>query len=455
MSHKEEQDKLLSTIVDKMFFEPWKNRDSESFTGLELIVSRKCNLKCKYCYYTNHGKELIPDELDNDTQKMLSNVSTLLQSLASHGIYPPSLSIFGGEALSISTYSQLFDTLYQFCSEAARSGKKTSIGFPTNTVLLLNDAYRELLVKQYTRFQRINAEISYSVSTDGKYCDPLSRPTAAGNDPYDNNYYKTVRAFSKEVHAGFHPMIAPENIGAWKKNLDWYMDYIFNNVESGAFYLLEVRNDNWTDQNLIDLREFVLYLGQKLLALYGTKEALATDLLARGSIFNMYRSYSTILNRGLTCSLQTQLYLRAADMAVVPCHRLSYPEYISGYLDPSTLELSAENVEVYIAELQANKLQLPQCATCDINYLCSGPCLGANVETTGTLFTPAPTMCRMEHTLQLSLIESFMDIGIIDSIIEALKQGTLIKNQEHYYKHALAQVLRLKGLIEGVTKNEE
>lgn len=416
MTFQEENDFIFNNLLDSYFFKGWRNGDSTK--SVEFIIRRKCNLACKYCYYTNHGKELIPDSLD-DVNTSITNVKRILDFFKEHKIYPRDFSIFGGEDIKQSQYLWLFDILYDYCKSL---GGKKSISFPMNPIFLMNDSYYQMLIEQKKQFEEIGTYISYSISTDGKYCDPYSRPAVNGANIYTDAYYERVAQFARETNSGFHPMIAAENIKYWIENFDWYINFlkeIYPEDYISALYLLDVRNDNWTEEHLADLRKLILHIGRYLGGTLKPDELM--HRLSRSSVFNLYNIGASIVGRGLTCSLQSILHIRCADASIVSCHRLSYQDLLGGKFDFEKNHIEALNHSVYLATLQVNYKNMPVCNSCDINTFCNGSCLGANREATGSMFVPSPSMCRMKKVLRLAMIESFKELGIYDRLLVNLK----------------------------------
>ena len=64
--NQQENDILLNNFVKNTFYKSWKNENKfVNFSHSELILSAKCNLSCKYCYYNRYGDQLYPEEITN------------------------------------------------------------------------------------------------------------------------------------------------------------------------------------------------------------------------------------------------------------------------------------------------------------------------------------------------------------------------------------------------------
>jgi len=438
MTFEEENDLLFNNLLEKYFFAGWRNGDKDK--AVEFIIRRKCNLACKYCYYTNHGKELVPDD---DIEKAINNVHEILYYFKSHHIYPRTFSIFGGEAVTADQYERLFDILYDYCKDV--DGDKL-IGFPMNPLFLSNTYYENLLVTQQKRFEEIQTRVGFSVSTDGKYCDPISRPTVDNRDDvYTDEYYDRVARFAKDTQTGFHPMIAAENISHWIENFDWYVEYlkkIYPDTYLDTLYLLEVRNDNWAIDNLKGLRKLILHIGEYLYKELGREELLSR--LRKDNLLNIYGTGIITVGRGLTCSLQSILHIRCSDKKIVSCHRLSYKDLLGGEFVED--KIKALNYPIYLSTLQTNYKNMPLCSVCPINTMCSGPCLGSNYESTGSMYVTAPTVCVLLKTLRLALIESFVELGIYDDILLQMKAARDTTESQDFKNHLSLLILQTEAM---------
>ena len=126
------------------------------------------------------------------------------------------------------------------------------------------------------------------------------------------------------------------------------------------------------------------------------------------------------VGRGLGCSIQSTLHLRLGDLAIVPCHRLSYTPFITGHLEVENHQIvgvKANNVELYLTIESLDGKNMPFCETCLIRSLCSLCCLGSNFETTGDLFSPIPSVCQLEHHRVKSEVAALQDLVVLDMFL--------------------------------------
>ena len=83
-----ENDDLLTTLLNKRFFEPWKknynlNSDIDptelvNDTKLELFITPTCNQKCEYCYIARYGHNLYPIQERLSNEQILNNIQMVL-----------------------------------------------------------------------------------------------------------------------------------------------------------------------------------------------------------------------------------------------------------------------------------------------------------------------------------------------------------------------------------------
>ena len=288
--------------------------------------------------------------------------------------------------------------------------------------------------------------ILLSLSIDGKYCES-NRPVAfKRHDPLSGEYlfettdeevqsdefYERLFAYAGAhpdpvdpyvaqclacAPVGFHPMVYSHRIEWWRENFLWFQEMFQKyGIPWTNIYLLEVRNPEWSYDQILQLGEFMRFLVRWALKRVGSEGELIRFIIRNG--FNILRMPFTGVGRGLGCSLQAMLYLRLADLAWIPCHRQCYPgrEYAhlrferrGGRLE---LELEPRRVEAAIGEYSMDADQWPYCRTCPLKYSCAHGCLGAQLEAHGEPLTPIPTVCALEHWKVYSIVDELQRLGV-------------------------------------------
>ena len=146
------------------------------------------------------------------------------------------------------------------------------------------------------------------------------------------------------------------------------------------------------------------------------------DFTFRMRGYNILNPFGGV-GRGLGCSIQAMVYVRLSDLAIVPCHRTSYDEFVYGYFNVENDEITgikAKNPELMVEIYSFEAENQPYCEQCVIKEVCSHGCLGAQYEFNGDLFTPIPSVCALEHEKIRSIIKATKDIGAYEEIISRL-----------------------------------
>ncbi|MFA5208350.1 MAG: radical SAM protein [Candidatus Paceibacterota bacterium] len=382
-----ENDILLKSVLQGTFFNAWKNDKQDlanvNFKGLEIYLTPNCNLRCKYCYLQNHKQDLYPEHL-TDSKVILENLSMLLDWLIDNN-YKPKIDIFSGELFS---QKLGFDALELIHEKLKGSGIK-QICIPTNFTFICSEKLTERVENYIEKFKNIGIRLALSCSMDGKYCED-NRP-ANGEMIRDDDYYDRVFEFCKKYGYGFHPMIYSTYIENWIDNFSWFIEmFDKHGYTNYPLYLLEVRNEEWTEEQMAKFGEFVQYLVRWC-------RGKGRDVHKEG--FNILGSMVSKIGRGIGCGLQSALYVRMGDLMIVPCHRTSYDglEYGQFITDGGKITgINARNVENCIAALSFEADTLPMCETCFIKDQCSHGCMGCQYETVGDMFIPNPNVCKLE-----------------------------------------------------------
>ncbi len=418
----EENDKFMEMFIEKTFIEGY-GKKFPNWDRLELMLDTRCTLACRYCYYNNpkHDKYLYPVKLKNP-EEYVKNAKMLFEWLYyEKGVVPKGIDIFGGEVTVKSEFYGILDAIEEVFGDRA---KEISVVVPSNYSFLLSEYWTDKM-EEYLKKSRVRLALSASI--DGKYLETINRPLISNpeKDPRDDNWYDTLFEFNKKYGFGFHPMIYANGIGLWKKNFLWFQNmFDKHGIPWWSIYLLEVRNPEWTREQIREFGDFIDFLVK-----WTFKNRLGENVRKYVNFTFKLRGYN-ILNpfsstgRGLGCSIQAMLYVRLSDLAIVPCHRTSYDEFVYGYFkteNDKIVGVEAKNIELLNAVYSFVAENQPYCEQCVIKEVCSHGCLGAQYEFTGDLFTPIPTVCALEHEKIRRIIKATKDIGVYDDIVNELR----------------------------------
>lgn len=430
-----EKKKLLDKFLEIYYFNEWKEHYPENSeiikTNLELIVSPTCNTKCSYCYYKNFKDELYCSSLDVSS-KIVNNAKILLEWFISNNYKVKEISIFSGEFFNLPYYKEILNLCKNYFTAM---GIKGIIVIPSNGTFLFSEEKTKEIEGLITEFLKKEISIAISLSIDGKFLDNKTRKIKSGKE-YTDKFYNNAFSFARKWGLGFHPMVSAEGIDLWEKNFVWYMDRLLEQYDSideafGSLYLLEVRNPDWKTEDLEYLEKFILFLVEYSFNKYGRNKKVFIRKIIDDLLLNLFSSFVASTGRGISCSAQNDFGVRLGDLAIVPCHRTSYDGYNGGYFKTENNEITGvipENPESYILYKTFDVINSPGCDTCVINNLCSHYCMGTNMEVNKDFYIPVETVCRMEFIKAKSIAKAFMNIDILEDIIDKYKKDNTVSS---------------------------
>jgi len=436
MDYHLENNVVVNHILEEMYFKNWHPEGHRNMRGLELIISPRCNLKCKYCYINNFGHRLYPSKIYNEA-KIIENTDIIIDWLISNK-YRPRLDLFSGEIFAQDLGHKVIELIYEKYKRVQEDAKISYICVPTNFTFIQDKELTDRVQSYIDKFREIGIIFHLSASFDGKYMEQ-NRPYKANidydlNKPRDDEYYEKVFEFVKKNDCGLHPMVYSEGIELWKKNFLWFQGMMSKHgIDWRKIYLLQVRNAEWTRKQCKGLYDFVVWLTKWAFNKVGrNKEKYIDFLKCHPYGFNILKTTLGDNGRGLACSIQSSLAVRLGDLALVPCHRLMYEtqEYGRFIVENGRITgIEAINPELLIGVVSHDFRSTAYCITCSIRDLCSGGCLGSQYEITGDPFTPIPTMCAMQHALAVGIIKGMLDIGVYSYAVELMTEPQIYQHE--------------------------
>lgn len=477
--YKEEQDKIFAQYLDDVIFSKWREnlsveevRHAKKMTpSLELILYPNCNLNCSYCYIANYGEKLNPPIKDEDPNLIIENTRKILLWAVKNQFIFYHLEIFSAEFFIQPTWEKIFEVIYEVCDTNRPFFENILI--PTNMSFVNDEKQLERVKYWYDKFKTLDIRLLLSASVEGKYCDPITRQSKdPSNNYYVDEFYRKVFEYSKDYSLGFHPMISSENIGYWKENLKWYLSMMkeygsgkmrsykdeITTFRQGTPYLLEVRNDDWTDDTITQFCEFLEFAFEYFLheVFEDDVDAFVVSLLCLESkhYFSHISRVPFMFHLGgrLSCSIQHTFFVRPRYMDIVPCHRTSYPHYQYGKFkineeNGEIIGLEANNIPLMMKIYGLNPLySIPKCSSCKYAIFCNNTCLGANYEANGEMFIPAESVCKLYDARYKTIAKLYRKFNVIGRA-NALNEKENLNRHSSCYRHNMETIVYTEELL--------
>jgi len=436
-TYQDENNELLEGVLSN-FYNYWRrenhidenNAFDKNFPMLEFFVTPVCNQACEYCYVIKHGNELYPKDIRNkDT--ILKNLDIYLNFCLENNFTIPRLDLFSGEIWGMEFGTQVLSMILDYMKKGLII---KSMMIPSNCSFIVEEKSKAAMQYFLDRFEEFHCRFIISASIDGKFVEETARPfKGAGNTARlkDDDYYKNIFEFCFRNNLGFHPMIAASDVDKWIENYDWWHEQIkkyADNYDGKEWFnrimFLEVRNDEWGDEAIINYLKFLKHAIDKdyntfwkddpikffHLVLCGSKliKYNGKHSVHREDVLNTHYSIYSVNTSGpqLGCSVPHSLCVRLGDLTIMPCHRTGYDKFNYGKYnveDGKITGVTANNP--YLANRIFTQTQKGsfKCDSCP-NHFCIKGCYGAQFESTGDLFYPCKSVCELFTAKFLFLI---------------------------------------------------
>lgn len=481
LSYRDNENELLTCFLDELVFCKNNNLKIQNdgnpdmagiLNAIEVIVRPECNQQCEYCYIARHGQDLYPMSERVDKTQLLKNFDMLLDYVYhTRQTYIRRWELFAGDLFYDNLYFDMMDIFRKYAIELNEKypkmlkEKPMLILVPCNFSFIDDDVKTEKLHEYIEEFLKMNIDLGFSVSTDGKYAIDTREGKTVENP--DERFEKIFQFLRRHPNIGTHPMISASNVHVAIQNHQWFREMYKKYFPSCQYYhsfypsYLEVRNDEWNDEQLEAYRQFLLYITQeRYQECHNNIDELAYHLfcgdgknntmpsLVCNDILNLPRISSNPEDKEkVSCSIQNLLHITLNNFSIVPCHRLTYQFLKAGNLvlnedKTKIIGLESYNTVPFIDIHCMNAMTQPKCSTCLYNPICMKGCFGAQYEASGELFMPAEGVCKLLRTKYNFLIHLFNKIGVLSS---ALKQGLLNEETADLYR-AILKTPEAEGL---------
>lgn len=404
-------DIVFTSFIEDYFF---NNILKKGVGSLELIITDDCDHACKYCYYKNFGNHFF-NEKTRDEKTILKNLDLLLKWLKEKNYYP-NIDLFSGEVFSTDVGFECVEKIIEYMNPYQK------LLVPSNMSFIFDNDKIERIEKLKNRAESKMCNLILSASVDGKFMEE-NRPLKDGRKR-DDDYYDKLFKFCKKHTIGFHPMIYSSNIDKWKDNFLWFITMLEKHKMDKYFlYLLEVRNREWTIEQTKEYIKFIEFLFEWVWEDIKGDKAELISKITKHKLFNILSSPFLSNIRGIGCSIQMFVAVTLGDLTIPNCHRLAYSPLIGGRFiveNDKITEIKAENLVTYMNIKSFESKAQPYCKSCLIKHFCQRGCLGSQYETTGNMFTPIPTVCRLYHGKVFTLLKKFKEHDILPDLLPIL-----------------------------------
>ena len=432
-----EQDELLYAILDARFFQPWKRktypqRDTVPKGSLELFITPTCNQNCEYCYLQKYSG-LYPSEYNNK-ETITKNLRHLLDWCIEEDFFLPNLDLFSGEIWHTSFGLEILDIVYEYVTQKGLIC--STITIPTNGTFIHDKKQTIEIQNRIDAFKEIGCKVVISISIDGKYIEDMERPRYAESQIRDDKFYDDLFTFAKHNEYGFHPMLSAQSAKHWKKNFQWWLMMLKKyDMPMERLMLLEVRNDDWTDECIAEYKEFLRYLLDLTLKYHDNKiETVVNDLFLYNQVYETEEGKDNLLwgesmpyipitlseTKGFYgCTVSTHMTVRLGDLAICPCHRTAYNKYLYGYFkqdeNGKIIGVKANNPQIAINILMLdNRKVVLGCDSCIFKDVCLGTCKGQSIESHNDPFYNDPKVCNFLYQKYSTIYDLYEEKGIMD-----------------------------------------
>ena len=434
--------------------------------GIELIIRPQCNQKCEYCYITRYGTDLYPLHTRISNEEICNRIDKILDWVFNtKGTFINRWELFAGDLFYDDLAFDIFDVFYNRILEIYNKWRRV-VSMPENGGLILipcnfsfiDDDEKTKKVKEYiAKFKELNWDLGFSISTDGESCVDTREQRELATDHFDKLFQWTLEYPAN----GFHAIVSASNVGQMIESYDWWKNkfqhWYGDKPELDIDFLpywLEARNDDWTEQTIQEYLKLLDYMWDDRLAMCDNNiDHLAYHLFKGDGANNTLRGLRSndLINLKVEehpedsqitqCTLSHCACINLNTYEIVPCHRLSYPQFVGFKLveqDGKIVDIEPKNISGYLTTVMHNEQARPKCCACIYRRLCHKGCLGAQYESHGELFQPVISVCQLIMRYTAHMVNKYHTSGVLRS---AYKQDLLSPNQMMIYGEILVQEL--------------
>lgn len=353
---------------------------------------------------------------------LLHNLEILYDYILDNNFNIPKAELFTGEIWHTQFGLDVLDLTLKYLQKGM---KIDWFVIASNCSFLMNEHAFYQIQHYIDEFSKIGNRLCFSISVDGEIIDNAVRPRN-NHDKYIHEFYERAFAFATHNNYFFHPMVSAESISLWKENYEWWkQQFEAYGLDVDTLMMLEVRNNGWTEQNIKDYCDFLEYLCED----YKERKCNGNNRILAKIIANEHDSrlphlggYVPWIVGGIDsfmgCTVAIDLTVRLGDLAICPCHRTAYKEYLYGKFvveNDKIVDIEAINPYMAIKILMGNiRTSYNKCDTCPIVGCCLMGCLGSQLETMKDPFFQIPNICDFFIAKYSTIFRMYKKWGIID-----------------------------------------
>lgn len=426
--YQKEHDEILTFLLNERFFKPWSNkynnevehsRSLQPDAKLELYLTSSCNQKCEYCYLVKY-KDLYPAEYNN-FELIKHNLCLIYDWIINNDFCIPSMDFFTGEIWHLPFGLEVLDITLEYLK---RGMQIENIMIPSNCSFVLDEIQTCEIQRRINRIRNIGCNIMFSISVDGAIIEEEMRPLN-NKIVKTEEFYDRLFLFAKHNNYYFHPMVAAKSAKKWIENFHWWEQKLkeYDYYSPNCLMLLEVRNDDWTQENIDEYNQFM-----KFLIDYDIKNYYDNDVNKYVDCIIDYtderKGYvphvPTECDTFNGCTVADTLTIRVGDLAIAPCHRTSYNKFLYGHFIVENDEIvGMKSNNVFMAArilMMNNNAGTLGCDSCIYNTCCLKGCYGSQYETTNDPFIPIPSVCNLFKQKWNFIIKYYEERGILEAM---------------------------------------
>lgn len=343
-----------------------KENDLVKITDIFLVVTKDCNLRCKYCF--------IEKEPANISYQTAIDATKFIAKNAKEYGNIPSINFFGGEPLL--RWYDIIVPLTKYIRD--KYGKKFSLAMTTNGLLL--DESKLKFMKQN--------DIGLLLSMDGdKLTQDLNRPTKNGGSSFNVLIKKIPLILKYYPNVTFRSTTDHDNVTEFFNNHKFAVKHGFKSV----FNIINVFSQ-WTEEEKEELKKQIDYLGDYYLELL--RDGKDVDFSPFNNMFfknkhikkaysnNEFRNFGKDLLGYGRCGIGASRFASVGTNGeLYSCQEMvenkEYGEIFkigdiyNGEDNKKRLEIIRKYDPLKVVSSDGKR----QCIDCDMNNICDGACL--------------------------------------------------------------------------------